>query len=64
MDNPPRVSDRWDAMGLDDRVHVLLVAGMTLCEIRRGASVTATWRFVNPVVKRRIALRIENRVEA
>ena len=62
MDNT-RIADRWDMMDYPDRVQLLRVAGLSLCEIRRGASVTANWRAMSPIVKRRIALRIENRVE-
>ncbi|MFH0938189.1 MAG: hypothetical protein V1899_02775 [Planctomycetota bacterium] len=55
-----KIVNQWDDLDYPDRVQLLLTAGMTLCDIRRGAAVTANWRFVNPVVKRRIALRIEN----
>ena len=59
-----RIADRWDTMDYPDRVQLLRVAGMTLADIQRGASVTANWCALSPLVRRRIALRIENRVEA
>ncbi len=58
-----RIADRWDTMGYPDRVQLLRVAGLSLCEIQRSAAVTANWCAVSPLVRRRIALRIENRVE-
>ncbi len=58
-----RIADLWDTMELADRVQLLLTAGMTLCDIRRGAAVTASWCAIDPTVRRRVALRIENRVD-
>ncbi len=62
--NREEESDRWDTMDYPDRVHTLLVAGMTRYAVMHCKSVFSQWRVVNPMVKRRIALRIENRVEA